>query len=213
MEIVPSILESTVEGFKVSLGKVVGFAERIQVDFNDGSFADTKTVMPGDIADLVLPFVDRIFFEAHLMVQRPYDYIPKLKEMGFRKIIMQFEIEADLREIFEQLIQEDVLVGLAIGPETPISDAEPFAEYLDTITIMDIAPGKQGQRFLPQELQKIRELRDGNFDGEIQADGAIDSETIGEVAETRPDTLVVGSAIVKASDPEETFKRLSETRL
>lgn len=208
MEIVASILETTAQDFKDSLEKVAPFAQRVQVDFNDGTFEGLVTVKPEDIALAVMPYMESIYFEAHLMVSRPYDYIPKLKELGFRKIIVQFEIDADLRDIFEQLIQEDVLVGLAIGPETPISDAEPFVEYLDTITIMDIIPGKQGQKFLPEELQKIRELRDGNFDGEIQADGAIDAETIREVCEAGPNTLVVGSYIVKSSNPSESYENL-----
>src|SRR3989344_292911 len=208
MEIVPSILESTPEEFKASLEKVIEFAKRIQVDFNDGTFASFTSVGPEDISGWTADIADRIFLEAHLMVQRPYDYVPKLKELGFRKIIIQREIEEDARRVLEELLKEDLLVGLAIAPETSVLDVEPFADLLDTITVMDIEPGKQGQKFLPEELVKIKELRDGNFPGELQADGAIDEETIKQVIEAGPDTLVVGSAIVKAKNPAEEYNRL-----
>lgn len=209
MEIVPAILETTPAGFKATLEKVVRFAKRIQVDFNDGSFEETVTVKPEEIAIFVLPYTDLVEFEAHLMVQNPMQYVPKLKEMGFRRVIVQFEIASDLRHVLEELEADDFLVGLAVAPETPITDVEPFADLVDTITVMDIEPGKQGQKFMPAELQKIRELKDGNFPGEIQADGAVSEENLHEIVEAGADTAVVGSAIVKAVDPESAFLNLT----
>ncbi len=208
MEIVPAIEEATPEGFREKLDKVASFAARIQVDFNDGSFAGFTTVKPEDISGLIAEKSEKILFEAHLMVQKPYDYIPKVKEAGFKKIIIQREIEGNLRDLLEQLVGEDLEVGIAIGPETSALDIEPFVDFLDTITVMDIEPGKQGQKFMLAELQKIRELKEGGFPGEVQADGAINDETIRDVIGAGPDTLVVGSYIVKANNPQEAYNNL-----
>ncbi len=208
MDIVPALLESDREGFKTKLEKLVGFASRIQVDFNDGSFSGFTSVEPGVIEDLIKINAESIFFEAHLMVQKPSDYFPKLLEAGFKKIIVQYEIETDIREILEDLKSKNVQVGLAIGPATQVEDIEPFGDLLDTVTVMDIEPGKQGQKFMPEELTKIRELKDGGFLGEVQADGAIDIETITSVVEAGVDTAVVGSYIVNSADPKESYETL-----
>lgn len=193
MEIVPALLESDKEEFKLKLQKLVGFAQKIQVDFNDGSFGGFVSVKPEEIESFILEWKDKVNFEAHLMVQKPYDFIPKLVESGFKKIIVQFEIGANIREVLEELRLENVLVGLAVGPETTIEEVEPFGELVDTVTIMTVAPGKQGQKFIPSELAKISKLREGNFPGEIQVDGGIDGENIDRIISSGVDTAVVGS--------------------
>jgi len=210
MEIVPAILEENKEAFEGKLSKLASFATRIQVDFNDGSFAGFHSLKPGDLADLLRIYADKIAFEAHLMVQRPRGdkWIERLRDLGFKKIIIQYEIEDDIRAVLEEVKRLGMKAGLAIGPVTSAFEIEPFADLLDTITVMDVEPGKQGQKFLPAELEKIRELKDGNFDGEVQADGAITDETIAEVVSARPDTLVVGSYIVGGDDSGERYSEL-----
>ena len=212
MEIVPALLESDIQTFKTKLYKLVGFASRVQVDFNDGTFAGLVSLKPADITDLVTDYTDSIFFEAHLMVQRPRGdkWIERLRDLGFKKIIIQYEIEEEVREVLEEVKASGLQAGLAIGLETSAFEIEPYADLLDTITVMDIAPGKQGQKFLPAELEKIRELKSGNFSGEVQADGAIDENNIAEVLETGADTAVVGSFFVGAQNPGQKFSELIE---
>lgn len=212
MEIVPSLLEKDPEVFREKLLALSGFVARVQVDFNDGSFAGFRSAQPEDLTDLVRIHTDEVFFEAHLMVQKPLDYLPKLLEAGFKKIIVQFETEGNLREIVEQILLEDVLVGVALGPATSVFDADPILELVDMVNILDIDPGKQGQSFLPEDLAKVADLRNANFSGEIQVDGAITLETIDEVMKSRPDTLVVGHYIVGSDDPEAKYREL-ESRL
>lgn len=208
MEIVPALLESNKEEFKEKLNKLVGFATRIQVDFNDGSFEEFVSVKPEEIESSILEWKDKINFEAHLMVQRPYDFVPKLVESGFKKIIVQFEIESNIREVLEQLRLENVLVGLAVGPKTTTEEIEPFGELIDTAIIMTVEPGKQGQKFLLEELAKISELRGGNFPGEIQVDGGIDDQTIEDVVAVMPDTLIIGGYIVNCLNPKGNYETL-----
>ncbi len=202
MEIVPAILEGNKEEFKEKLDKLVGFSTRVQVDFNDGSFGGFVSVKPEEIETQILEWKDKINFEAHLMVQRPYDFIPRLVESGFKKIIVQFEVEANIREVLEELRLEKVLVGLAVGPKTTIEEIEPFGELIDTVTIMTVEPGKQGQKFLPEMLTKVSELKDGSFPGEIQVDGGINDQNIGQISASGANTAVVGSYIVGAENPQ-----------
>ncbi len=204
MNIVPAIEEKTVEEFAQSLQKVVGFADRVHVDFNDGSFEEFVSIKPEGIG--LLP--QDINFEAHLMVARPFDYIPKLKEIGFTKFIIQWETADNIRDVCEQLMEENVLVGVAIAPETPISDIEPVLETLDSVTIMTIVPGKQGQEFLADNLKKIQDLHEGNFFGEIEVDGGVNVESIANILTYKPETLVVGSYIINSPNPAESYENL-----
>ena len=208
MNIVPAIDEQTGQDFEASVNKVKDFAQVVHVDFNDGSFGDYKTVGPQDIEKYILAQKARINFEAHLMVQQPYDYIPKLIESGFRKIIIQFEIDLNLRDLLEELLIDNVLAGVAIGPETAIADAEPIFDLVDTITIMTVYPGRQGQAFLPEPLEKVKRLRADNFQQEVEVDGGITSDNIRLVADLGVDTAIVGHYIMNDEDPGGKYEAL-----
>ena len=210
MDVVPAIEETTKEEFKYTLAKVISFAKRVHVDFNDGSFQGFTTVKPEDLSGLLADKADHINFEAHLMVAKPFDYIPKLKELGFKKFIIQWESPDNIRDIVEELMGEDVLVGVAVAPETLVADLEPVLELLDSVTIMTVVPGKQGQDFLPENLKKIQELQDEGFFGEIQVDGGVNEEDIKSIISFCPETVIVGSFIVKADNPEEAYLRLGQ---
>jgi len=205
MKITPAVLERNVADFEKTLSVLASFSDSIQIDFNDGSFEDIKTINAQEAAPIILPHSKNINFEAHLMVQKPFDYIPKLAEAGVRKFIIQFEIEAYLRDILDQLQAEECLVGIGIGPETTIVDVEPFLELVDFVNILPINPGRQGQPLLPENLEKITQLRDIGFAQEIEVDGGIDLATIEVVKGFNPDTLVVGHYIVKAENPRENY--------
>lgn len=200
MEVIPALLEKDSEEFKKKLEEVARFARRVQVDFNDGTFERTRTLKPEELREVLADYKDKIELEAHMMVQKPLDHLATLKKLGFGRIIVQYEIEESVREILETLVSEDVFVGLAIGPATSVFEIEPLVNLVDTITVMDIAPGKQGQKFMPAELEKIRELKNGGFVGEVQADGGINESNIEEVVAAGPDTLVVGSNYEKLKD-------------
>lgn len=206
MDIVPAIEETTKEGFLEALNKIKDFAHQVHVDFNDGSFQGLKTILPQDLKNLP----ENINFEAHLMVQNPFDFIPKLKELGFRKFIIQWEIVGNIRDVVEELLNYDVLVGVAIAPESSVSDLEPVLELLDSVTVMSVVPGKQGQEFLPENLKKVQILHDASFFGEIQVDGGINDDNIKEVISFRPESVVVGSHIIKSPNPADSFEHLRE---
>ena len=99
-------------------------------------------------------------------------------------------------------------MGLAIGPETPALDTEPFWDEIDLINIMAIHPGKQGQPFLPENLDKVKQLKESGFLGDIEVDGGVEESNIKLVARSGADVAVVGHAIVKAENPESSYTQL-----
>lgn len=208
LKVVPSIEEQAVESFKAILEKVVSFAPQIQLDFNDGLFLNFKTVTLDEVADLVRSYTDRVFFEAHLMVAKPLDHLTAVEKSGVRRVIFQLEKEGEMRDSIETFIKFGCSVGLAVSPESSVLDTEPFWEEIDVINIMAIHPGKQGQTFMPENLDKVKKLREAGFLGEIEVDGGIDENNIKLVLEAGADVAVVGHAIVKAEDPGSQFGKL-----
>lgn len=194
MQLVPAIDETDPVEFASKLARVTGVTKRVQIDFDDGSFGGLKTVSPSDLTSLKFPLET----EAHLMVQKPLDYIHELIPLGIKKFILQFEIEGPLREYFETLVADDVFLGLSIAPETSVAEIEPMLEFVDCLNVLTVHPGRQGQDFLPENLRKITDLREINFSGEIEVDGGINDKTIIQIIPLNPDTLVVGSFIWKS---------------
>lgn len=209
IRVVSAVDETTRADFETSLSKMAQLGTDVQLDFNDGSFASYKTVTPQEVYDLIVRFDNKVNLEAHLMVQKPFDYIPKLIESGVKKFFLQYEIDDNLRDLLEQLNEENCLVGLAIGPKTQIDELEPFLDLLDSVNVMTVNPGKQGQVFLPENLTKISDLRNTGYGGEIEVDGGIDDKTVLQAKQFELDTLVVGHYLAKADNPQENLEHLN----
>lgn len=210
MIIVPTILETDSQDFTRKLSAVAGFADRIQLDFDDGTFGGTITVLPELVAPVISSFASQVNFEAHLMVQKPFNYIPKLIESGVKNVILQAEVSANLRDLIDQLSLEEVTIGLSLGPATEITDIEPFLDLIDLVNILTVPPGKQGQPFLAAMLHKVTDLRNLNFTGEIEVDGGLDEVTLKSLDGFAVDTLVVGHTIVNAPNPSAAYFALSD---
>lgn len=208
MIIVPAIDERNKDDFVKVLASIVEFSDKLHLDFNDGSFGNFKTVDPSEVSETILKYHDVLNFEAHLMVQNPLVYAKTLKDCGVLKMIVHYEIEDNIRDILTELNLREVKVGLAVSPETEVVDLEPFIDDIESITLMSVAPGRQGQSFISETLRKVEKLRTANFRGEIELDGGINKETMSLVSQSEVDTLVVGSYIVRADNPKENYEAL-----
>lgn len=207
LKIVPAILENTQEDFLKSLTKVASFAERVQIDVDDGVFGNNVTVAINKVADQIL-LQGKIFFETHLMVNHPMEQITSIEEAHIRKVILQSEKDGELRDSLDSFSALGCLIGLAVSPQTPIFDIEPFLDILDIVTIMTVEPGHQGNPFLPDNLTKVQTLRDLGFVNEIEIDGGIDDKNIELVAESGANTAVVGHYLIRAENPQERYEGL-----
>ena len=98
-----------------------------------------------------------------------------------------------------------MMVGLAINPETPLSDFLPLAEEVDGVLFLSVNPGFYGKPFIPEVLDKLAELRKAVPGLRTGIDGGIKEGNIAEVAKTGVDDICVGSAIMKQPDPAESW--------
>jgi ribulose-phosphate 3-epimerase len=198
IKIVPSILSAdfTRLGEQTQAVAAAG-ADRIQIDVMDGRFVPNITF--GVQAVRCLRTLVSVPLEAHLMVQPPEDFIERFAEAGADTIIIHQEATPHLHRAVQQIRSLGKKPGVALNPSTPQGTLSEILPNLDLVLVMTVNPGFGGQKFIPETLAKIRDvrlrLRERGLNCEVEVDGGINRETAGLVAEAGADVLVAGSAI------------------
>ncbi len=209
-KIVPAILETAKDGFNDQLSRICKLpgVERVQVDFCDGVFVENKTLAVTDM-DVLTP---TIHFEAHLMAQAPMDFLD-YQICGFKTIIVHYEAYQSEDELFKAVRAirgQGMEPGIAVKPETPVGVLEKFQADVKIFLILSVQSGHQGGEFLPQTYERIAQLRKLCPNAIIEADGGLDEVNIKQVAACGADLLVVGSALAKSANINESLQKLQE---
>jgi ribulose-phosphate 3-epimerase len=201
--IAPSILSADFSrlGNEVKAVEAAG-ADWIHVDVMDGHFVPNITFGP-----LVVEAVRRateLPLDVHLMIEDPDRCLKDFARAGSTLVTVQVEACLHLHRTIQAIKALDVKAGVALNPATPLSTVEWVLKDVDLVLIMSVNPGFGGQEFIPQALQKIRDLkamiRTKNPNVVIEVDGGINQETIQSVAEAGADVFVAGSAIFDSHD-------------
>ncbi|MBU2632274.1 thiamine phosphate synthase [Patescibacteria group bacterium] len=201
-DIIPGILEKDSQKAIEKLEIVKDFAKIVQIDILDGKFAESITFP--DLSFLK-DYSSTLFLEAHIMVQDPVDYIPRLAEIGFKRFIGQVE-KMESQNEFIKLGKKYGEVGLALDLETEIERIA-VMDQLDYVLLMSVKAGFSGQSFNFKVLEKIKKIKAINPDIKIEVDGGINIQTIKNVKDAGADSVVVTSALFK-DNPEEEYRKL-----
>lgn len=191
-QIIPAILTNSAEEYKQKISIVEKIAPRIQVDIADGKFVKNTTISAQEISVVKT----NLIIEAHLMVDKPKDYIDALAKTDVRIITVHYEACKD--NIFNTVSKIHSLgkkAGLAINPETSLELLKPYFGKIELVLIMGVHPGFSGQKFIPEVLKKIKSLRSTSRNIEIEVDGGINADNIRVVYEAGADYLVIGSGL------------------
>jgi ribulose-phosphate 3-epimerase len=206
MEIIPGILEKEWSEIERKINLVKGFTKAIHIDIIDGKFAPNTTFLDPK------PFTqysNDLFFEVHLMVEEPTQYLKSFADAGFKRFLGHIEKMSDQVEFVAQgeLLGE---VGLAIDGPTDISAVKVPYEDLDTILIMSIKAGQAGQVFVTEYLKKIEILRSAQNDImiPIEVDGGINDKTIAESRNAGANRFVANSFIFNSQNPQAQYQLL-----
>lgn len=208
----PSILSADfkVLGEQMKMTEENG-AEYIHFDVMDGMFVPSISFgMP------VLKSIHNAtgqFMDAHLMVQEPIRYIEAFKAAGADLITVHLEACEDIEATIAKIRECDMKVGLSIKPQTEAKAIEHLLSKVDMVLIMSVNPGFGGQKFIPESLDKIREVRamitEQGLDVDIQVDGGIYHSNVREVLDAGANIIVAGSAVF-GGDPAENTKAFME---
>lgn len=177
----------------------------IHVDFMDGTFVDNKSLALEDmhLGKFTKPL------EIHLMVNNPGKYIDYCKIFKPKHFIIHYEIMHNMNELMETILKitdSGMLVGLAINPETDIKSIKPLFKYVDMILVMSVIPGKGGQAFIPETVDKLKKLRP-IYKGRIEVDGGINDTSI-NLVKNYVDAVVSGSYVCLNDDYNKAIAKL-----
>lgn len=200
--IIPAILEKDWESIEKKLEICREFSNTVHIDFIDGKFVDNTTFLEfGSFKKYSTYFT----LEAHLMVEEPINYLPRLSSAGFKRYLGHVEKMSDQIEF---VASGELLgaVGLALDLQTPLDAIKVSLDDLDQILLMSVNAGKSGQTFDNSIIEKIRSLR-SKYLGNIEIDGGINDQTILFAKTAGANTFCVTSFLFK-ENPKNQFRTL-----
>jgi ribulose-phosphate 3-epimerase len=150
--------------------------------------------------------------DVHLMIEEPEKYTEDFAKAGADILTVHVEACTHLHRNIQQIKSLGMKAGVAVNPHTPISVLTEIISEIDLVCLMSVNPGFGGQKFIPQTLQKIKELReliqDKNASTLIEIDGGVTIENAPSIIEAGADVLVAGNTVFKSTDPIATIAQL-----
>lgn len=180
----------------------------IHVDIMDGKFVKNKTMPFSEMKNIYKYTSKRL--EVHLMVEEPSKYIPMYAELNTECIMFHIEVEEDILKDLELIKNYSIKCGLAINPDTKVSELIPYLPYLDQILVMSVFPGEGGQSFIPEIEDKIKEIRElidsYSLNILIDVDGGVCDTILDKIDGV--DIVTAGSYIINSNDYQEKITSL-----
>ncbi len=203
VKIAPSILSADFSclGDQVRLVEEAG-AEYLHIDVMDGHFVPNITI--GPLVVQALRPKSKLVFDVHLMIEHPDDYIDEFVKAGADIVSIHAEACPHLHRSIQLIKSSGVKAGVALNPATPLNSIEYVLDNLDLVLLMTVNPGFGGQKFIPEVLPKITDLRRRlnklGLATDIEVDGGVTPQLAGELAKAGATVLVAGSAVFQAGD-------------
>jgi ribulose-phosphate 3-epimerase len=181
-------------------------------DVGDGHFVPPITTGP-IVLKWIAPVVHREggVVDCHLMVEAPERHIPGFAEAGADSVTVHYEACADLPAVVSLAREHGLQVGLAFNPDTPVDDAARAARdaEVDLVLCMSVYPGYSGQAFIPESLERVRELRSlVPRTMHVQVDGGVGPDNIRGLRDAGASLFVAATAIFGREDLPRAYRRL-----
>ncbi len=185
----------------------------VHFDVMDGVFVDQITY-GSPVLKTVRSSTD-MFLDVHLMVEDPTKQIKFFADAGADLITIHVESYCNISEVLKDIKNRGKKAALAVKPLTPIEAVYPYLHLCDMVLVMTVEPGYGGQAFLPETVQKIKELRAvtdslGMKDFDIQVDGGINEQTAQTVKKAGANVLAVGTTLFKSDNMKQTNDELKK---
>jgi ribulose-phosphate 3-epimerase len=176
-------------------------AQYLHIDVMDGCFVPSISFgMP--VIESVRRCTD-LFFDVHLMIERPERYIQQFADCGADLINFHLEAAEDVNETIKMIRDLGKKVGITIKPATAVEAVEPYLDKVDMVLVMTVEPGFGGQKLIPECLEKVEKIRrkvsEMGLDVDIEVDGGITRDNVQTALEMGANVIVAGSAVFGGS--------------
>ena len=203
IQISPSILSADFSQLGNEIKRLEeGGADLIHVDVMDGHFVPNLTIGPPVIKSLKKKC--SLKFDVHLMISPVHKYIEIFSNAGADIITIHPEATEDLDASISKIKELGKKAGVSLNPETEVDVIKNYLSQIDLVLIMSVNPGFGGQKFMPEVLDKIRELKNiqkrQNIDFDIEIDGGINFENSKIAIKAGANILVSGTTIFKSNN-------------
>lgn len=211
IEIAPSILSANFSNLMKDIDKVKDSGiHMLHVDVMDGHFVPNITFGPKMVADLHK--ATSLKLDCHLMIDNPDKFAPEFAKAGGDVIMVHLEASVHIYRVLQEIKKYGAKAGVVLNPGTPVDAAKEVLPLVDQVLIMTVSPGFGGQRFIPQMVDKVRELAkqrdDLGLNFNIEVDGGINDVTIKDCVAAGANIFVAGSYVFDASDPQSQINKL-----
>ncbi len=190
-------------------------AQYLHIDVMDGMFVPSISFGIPVLASLRRR--TPLFFDVHLMIEEPERYVEEFIENGADMITFHIEASQHVSETIAYIKGRGKKVGLSIRPNTPAKVLEPYLDQIDMILVMTVEPGFGGQKIIPECVQKVTQIHNivtqRNLSIDIEVDGGITIDNVGELIAAGANVIVAGSAVFNddvTDNVKEFLKKMNE---
>lgn len=207
--IAPSILSADFANLELEIKNITeAGADFIHVDVMDGHFVPNLTIgMP--VVAAIKPKA-KLPLDVHLMIEQPEKYIEKFIQAGSDYLTLHVESTTTLEPSLKKIRSLGCKAGITARPGTALEKITPYLHLVDLVLVMTVEPGFGGQKFMAQQLDKVRELKrireEKKLNYLIEVDGGINAETSKSCWEAGADILVAGSAVFSGPKTIENYR-------
>ena len=186
--------------------RAVQDADWLHLDIMDGHFVPNISFGP-DVVHALRPLTN-MPFDVHLMLSHPKRYVQKFADAGADILTFHVECEDDIEETLAEIERCGMKPSLSLKPGTPVEALFPYLDRLYMILVMTVEPGFGGQKFMPEQLEKVRALRARRSELLIEVDGGVNRETAAACRAAGVDVAVAGTSVFRATDITEEIRIL-----